>query len=323
VTYSEAERTFGTALDWTQFGCKSVSLYFFGDPNNNGQLYLKVNGTKVLYTGAATDLKIAAWLPWTVDLASIGANLQKVTKVVVGVDGAGSKGKLLVDDVGLFPSTASTVMPADPGTKGLVAYYKLDSDAKDSAGTHHGTLAGNPSPFIAGKVGQAFNVTADLTYITIPYAADLAMTAYTISVWVKPSDRGGNRVNGENTFDLKFDATRIHGDVGSGTAWLNTVADVVTAQGGVISLGVWHHILYAVEPGITRMYLDGALASTVTYTGTPMFMKAGQELRIGSSYGTTEYMRGAIDEVRIYNRALSEAEAAALAGRPGPVFRAP
>jgi hypothetical protein len=68
--------------------------------------------------------------------------------------------------------------------------------------------------------------------------------------------------------------------------------------------------------------LDGALAATLTFTGTPMFMKSGEELRIGCSYGT-EYMRGAIDEVRIYNRALSEAQIASLAGRPGPVFKAP
>jgi len=97
---------------------------------------------------------------------------------------------------------------------------------------------------------------------------------------------------------------------------------VVTAQGGVLATGVWYHILYAVEPGVTRIYVDGALASTVTYTGTPLFMKSGQELRIGCSYGS-EYMRGMIDEVRLYKRALSAAEAAALAGRPGPVFQAP
>ena len=328
VTYSEAARTFDTAQDWTKFGYKSLSLYFFGDPNNMGQLYLKINNTKVLYTGAGADLKVAAWLPWTIDLAATGASLQQVTKVAIGVEGAGSKGKLLFDDLRLYPTAASTVTPADPGTKGLVAYYKLDGDAKDSAGTHHGTLAGNPQPFITGKVGQAFNVTADLTYVAVPYSADLAMSAFSVSVWAKFSDKNGNRgilgtrINGEYTFDLKADATRIHGDVGSGTAWLNTAVDIVTARGGAITTGVWHHIAYAVEPGVTRMYLDGTLAATATYTGTPMFMKSGEEFRIGSSY-STEYMRGAIDEVRLYNRALSAAEAAWLAGRPGPVFQTP
>ena len=331
IASSEAERTFGTAQDWTKYGFKGLSLHFFGDPNNSGQLYVKINGTKVLYSGAAADLKIAAWMPWTVDLAAAGVNVQKVTKLAVGVEGSGAKGKLYVDAIGLYPSTAAVVTPVDPGTTGLVAYYKLDGDAKDSAGTHHGTLAGNPQPFLAGKLGQAFNVTADLTYITVPYAADLSMSTFTIAAWVKVTDKSGirgilgTRFNGEYTFDLKVDAVRIHGDVGNGTAWLNSATDVVAAQGGSLTLGVWHHIAYAIDDATdtAQLYLDGARAATATFSGTPMFMKAGEELRIGNSYGTAEYMRGAIDDMRIYNTALSEAQIASLAGRPGPVFQAP
>lgn len=68
------------------------------------------------------------------------------------------------------------------------------------------------------------------------------------------------------------------------------------------------------------MYLDGALASTTTFSGTPLFMKSDQELRVGNCYGT-EYMHGMIDDVRLYNRALSNAEVAGLVGRTGPVYQ--
>ena len=325
--YSEAVRTFATPQDWTASGIKSLSLWFQGVAGNGGQLYVKINSTKVAYDGDAADLARTAWQVWNVDLSKAG-KINSVRSLTIGIEGTGAKGTLYIDDIRLYPTVPGLLTPADPGTKGLVAYYKLDGDAKDSAGTHHGTLAGQAKPFIAGKVGQAFNVTADLTYITVPYAADLALSSYTVAAWVNYTDTNGNRgilgtrFNSDNTFDLKVDATRIHGDVGNGTAWLSSAVDVVTAQGGAITTGVWHHILYAVEPGVTRIYLDGALASTVTYTGTPLFMKSGQELRIGCSY-PAEYMRGAIDEVRIYNRALSAAEAASLAGRPGPVFQAP
>ena len=243
AAYSEAERTFDTPQNWTQYGCQGLSLHFFGDPNNSGQLYLKINGVKVLYSGAAADLKIAAWLPWTVDLAAAGVSAQKVTKLAIGVEGAGSAGKLYVDEIALYPGVARVVTPVDPGTTGLVAYYKLDGDAKDSAGTHHGTLAGNPQPFVTGKLGQAFNVTADLTHITVPYSADFAMSTFTVAAWVKIADKAGNRgilgtrFNGEYTFDLKVDAVRIHGDIGNGTAWLNSSTDVVAAQGGSLESG--------------------------------------------------------------------------------------
>ncbi len=330
AAYSETERVLDPPQDWTKYGCKSLALYFFGDPNNTGQLYLKINGVKVLYGGATADVKIAVWQPWVVDLASVGTNLQKVTKLAIGVEGAGTKGKLRLDDIRLWPAAAATVAPADPGTTGLVAWYKLDGDAKDSAGTHHGTLGGKPQPFVPGKVGQALNVTDDLTFITVPYSADLALSTFSVAVWVKFSDKNasrgilGTRINGEYTFDLKADAVRIHGDIGNGTGWLNTAVDILTPRGGNITIGEWHHIVYAVDDAsdTAKLYLDGAWAATAYFTGTPMFMKSGEQLRIGSDY-STEYMRGGIDDVRLYNRALSEAEVAALAGRAGPVFKAP
>ena len=61
------------------------------------------------------------------------------------------------------------------------------------------------------------------------------------------------------------------------------------------------------------MYLDGALAATGTFTGTPLFMKAGQSLGIGRDYdGAAEFMHGMIDDVRLYNKTLSDEEVAWL-----------
>jgi len=113
ATYSEAERTFEAAQDWTKYGFKTLALYFFGDPDNagNGQLYVKINNTKVLYGGAATDLKMASWMSWPIDLATTGANLEKVTKLVVGIEGSGAAGKLFIDEIRLYPTAATTVTP--------------------------------------------------------------------------------------------------------------------------------------------------------------------------------------------------------------------
>jgi len=329
ATYSEAVRTFDTPQDWTKYGFQSLSLYFFGAPDNSGQLYVKINNTKILYGGTASDLKLPVWMPWTIDLAATGANLKSVTKLAIGVEGAGATGLLLLDDIRLFPRIAATVAPADPGTTGLVAHYKFDGDAKDAAGTHHGTTSGGAG-FAAGTLGQALNMTSDLQFVSVPYAADLAMNTFSVTAWVKLADKTGNRgiigtrFNGDNTFDLKVDAVRIHGDIGNGTAWLNTAVDVVTAQGGSLNVGEWYHIAYVIDDATdsAKLYVNGALATTITFSGTPLFMKSGQELRIGVSYGT-EYMHGMIDDVRIYNRALSEGEAASLAGRLGPVYLAP
>jgi len=181
----------------------------------------------------------------------------------------------------------------------------------------------------AGKFGQALHVTDDQTFILVPYAADLALNTFSVSVWVNLADlaaiRGivGTRINGNFTFDLKATSTMVRGDIGNGTAWLNSASDIPASRGGVLTTGVWHHLVYVVDNAAqnVRMYLDGAPAATAAFTvkGTPLFMTPAVSLGIGSCYdGAVERMRGLIDDVRLYNRALSDAEAAALAGRTDP-----
>ena len=73
AAYSEAECTFSPAQDWTVHGAKTLSLWFYGPAaNKGGQLYLKVNGTKVAYAGAAADLTKAQWVQWTVESGALG-----------------------------------------------------------------------------------------------------------------------------------------------------------------------------------------------------------------------------------------------------------
>jgi len=323
---SEATRTFDAPQNWTVRGIKTLSLYFAGVAGNGGTLYLKINGVKVAYHGDQTDLARTAWQVWNVDLSTVGG-AGSVRSLTIGVEGAGAAGTLYVDDIRLYAVPVATTLPADPGTAGLVAKYKFDGDAKDSAGTHHATLVGSPT-YVAGKVGQALNVPFDVQYAVVDYAADLAMNTFSVAAWVNVADvsysRGvlGTRIGGEYTFDLKVEATRIHADVGSGTAWLNTSVDITAAQGGVVSLNEWHHIACVVDDAAdtAAMFLDGVPAATVTFTGTPLFMKSGQSLGIGRDYdGAAEYMHGMIDEVCIYNRTLSAAEVAWMAGRRLPI----
>ncbi len=103
ATYSEAERTFAIGQDWTTGGAKTLSLWFYGDASNTAaQLYVKVNGSKVVYGGNVTDIQSASWHEWNIELASFGAGLQNVTKLSIGIDGNGTSGTLYVDDVRLY-----------------------------------------------------------------------------------------------------------------------------------------------------------------------------------------------------------------------------
>ena len=102
AAYSEAERTFAAAQNWTQAGAATLVLYFHGAEGNTGQLYVKVDGSKVVYDGDAGDIAKVEWKQWNIDLASLGAGVQNVTKLAIGIDGNGATGTLYVDDIRLY-----------------------------------------------------------------------------------------------------------------------------------------------------------------------------------------------------------------------------
>jgi hypothetical protein len=88
--------------DWSAGGVTSLSLFFYGEADNSGQLYVKINNTKVAYSGDAADIAQAQWLQWNIDLSSV-AGLQNVTALTIGVDGASAAGMLYIDDIRLSP----------------------------------------------------------------------------------------------------------------------------------------------------------------------------------------------------------------------------
>ncbi|MHC4509750.1 MAG: hypothetical protein ACYTAO_12455, partial [Planctomycetota bacterium] len=104
ATYSEGERTFAVPQDWTRAGIGTFVLYFHGAEGNTGQLYVKIDGSKVVYDGDAGDIAKVEWKQWNIDLASLGVNLQNVTRLAIGIDGNGAGGTLYVDDIGLYAS---------------------------------------------------------------------------------------------------------------------------------------------------------------------------------------------------------------------------
>ncbi len=121
AAYSEAELTLTPAQDWTASGVQTLALYFHGNAGNTGQLYAKINGTKVAYDGLASNLALSSWQVWNIDLASVGTGLQNVTKLALGIDGNGAAGTLYFDDIGLY-----AVAPAP------VNEWRITSDSDDA-----------------------------------------------------------------------------------------------------------------------------------------------------------------------------------------------
>jgi hypothetical protein len=100
--FSEATRTFDAAQDWTTRGIQTLSVHFAGLAGNSGKLYVKINSTKIAYEGDATDVARTDWQAWNIDLSKAG-NVKSVRSLTIGVEGAGAKGTLYLDDIRLSP----------------------------------------------------------------------------------------------------------------------------------------------------------------------------------------------------------------------------
>lgn len=320
TTISEAEYTFG-AENWATGNVKSLSLYFHGATGNNGQLYLKINNTKVLYDSDATDIALAQWQTWNVDLSTIG-NVSNVTSLTIGIEGAGATGVVYIDDIRLYPRTPEYVTPTEPDTAGLVLQYTFDEGsgtvATDSSGNgNNGTLAGDPA-WITGASNGALDFDGSRDYVTAGASLLNDLTEFTIACWIKGDLSLGNHSGliGQNDcieYGI-FTSNNVH---------------IWSAGGGSVDLAWpygagadWHHIVAVGDGTAVTIYLDGkpaisgGMAITDTYGAStfPVNIAGG-----GVFDDADNWFTGQIDEVYVYQRALSAAEVAGLAGRTTPI----
>jgi len=321
---SEVVRTFTKARDWTAHGVITLSLWFAGDSANiPAQLYVKVNGVQVNYDGDADNLTLAGWQTWNIDLTAIDTNLSNVTSLAIGIQGPGATGTLLLDDIRLYSYNRQFVTPVDPGTAGLQAHYEFEGNANDSSGNaRHGTTAGNPI-FGEGRIGQAIGLDGLGDYVNIDgYKGVLGSSAITVTAWIKTSstDTGaivgwGPNVAGQR-FGFRIDLGRLRIEHAGGNVQGDTS----------VNDDVWHHVAVTVQENVTIsypdviLYLDGADDTRPTTDADPVFnITAAEDVSIGRRPSVDDrYFIGQIDEVRIYDRALTREEVTWLAGRTKP-----
>lgn len=270
----------------------------------------------MFYDGEASDVARNAWQPWNIDLSTSGANLSNVTSVSVGIQGVGS-GVLYVDDIRLYAKTAEYDVPTNPERVGLVAEYTFEGNVNDTSGNgFHGTLENDPG-FVAGHNGSAIDLDGINDYVsTGVVASDLGIAGNnprTFSVWVYTYGFGNGAIYdiGERTATMDFS--------------LRTLDDTenlwrVQYWGGDYDFSFdtaekWVHFAHVHDGQRTKIYANGLLI--VDWEKTVDTSDANP-FQIGC-YGWQEfYFNGLIDDLQVYNRALSGGEVLWLTGRTAP-----
>jgi hypothetical protein len=214
----------------------------------------------------------------------------------------------------------SVAAHAVPVTGGLVAYYAGENNADDGSGNaHHGTLVNGG--YATGVVGQAFNLQGSGNYVDIPDSPAWAFGAndFTIAFFanVHSNVAGGAVPSPAHVF--------IGQDEGGGVTnkWF------VSLGGGTVTLHInnagpsdflgdasypptpdaWHHVTIRRTGATFETFIDGVLAGSEV-SALPVGDVA-HTLRLGEAEGFE--LDGLLDEVAIYDRALTGAEIVQLA----------
>jgi hypothetical protein len=205
---------------------------------------------------------------------------------------------------------------------GLIGYWNFDNSGNlgaDGSGTGNALSANGGAAYTAtGKFGGGLSLNGTSAYLSKTSSVTNLPTGnspYTISAWFKPTATGARGIIGWGTFGVgrQVCALRLHNANDFRHYWW--AADLDAAANTNYSNGQWHHIL-AVYNGSTRaLWYDGVLIGQDS---------PGTNSSTNSNFGigrtnSTEYFQGTLDDVAVWNHALTNAEIAALAGGGSPL----
>ena len=199
-------------------------------------------------------------------------------------------------------------------TDGLISLWTLDKSdingktVKDTSGGNDGTIEGSPN-IVDGKIEEALSFDAKDDYVDCgsdKSISDFSKT-YSIEAWayfLVASDYPGLFQRGDKTASSQIEI------------YLQPAANLTTAHNrdaiyyvywSPVPLNQWTHIAVVWEKEEWKVYYDGVKQSQTGGGGTAADPNTGKTCYIGLGY--TDYsMNGIIDEVKIYNKALSEDE---------------
>ena len=217
---------------------------------------------------------------------------------------------------------------------GLVLYYPFNGNAADESGNGNNGTANNVS-LTTGVNGDengayAFGGTSNIGSIRVPANASMSFNdGFTFSCFVKPTswagmDGDGDGVASHCVFAMPSDrqGPALLSE-NSGTGMRVGLTSFQSQWSGLSSgtridgdkLNEWVHVAVVVSSTEQRLYIDGSLAG-IKSGSTNLTSLNGKDLYLGAFYHASTWwypLNGVLDEVRVYNRALSPVEVSVLA----------
>ena len=243
------------------------------------------------------------------------------------------KNTLLVLIIVILSQTIKAQVPSYVPTNGLKAWYPFSDNANDISGSNlNGTVVGAALTNDRNdNANSAYSFTTN-QQINIPNSASLNNYPITISLWynasvfptgaqtnifskyVSSSWNGYQILFGDNTNVSNNGGFENHG-FGTQSWYVRNTSNKVIGYYGEpsflqpnISLNTWYHYVFVLDSTGGKIYVNGQLVSSHNWTGTPGACINSYLWKIGGQYEGTTWFNGKIDDIGIWNRALSSTE---------------
>ena len=203
------------------------------------------------------------------------------------------------------------------GASHAVASYGFEepvgTSVVDESGGNDGVVDG-PERTGSGRFGRALSFDGDDDLVTVPDSASIDLTTgMTLEAWVKPEAATDWRTvifkesSGHSAYALY-----ANGETDVPSVYLGGVSGALGTS--ELDAGKWTHLAATYDGNNLRLFVNGTLAGTLPHEGD--LSATDGPLTFGANHVWGEHFRGLIDEVRVYNRALSAAELGDDLGRP-------
>jgi hypothetical protein len=178
-----------------------------------------------------------------------------------------------------------------------------------SGNGYDAVIHGSPQQ-VAGHVGGALKFDGVGDYLETGYSAGIAQ--WTVATWVKAdADPGTTQDTGPAMKEENFLMSWDHQDSSfRGAAAVAVAGAFHPASFGTVHGGIWYHLAATYDGVALRSFRDGALITTTPISGVPE--DCGCTMKVARHAIDASFLAGVVDEVRVYNRALSPSEVAAL-----------
>ena len=223
--------------------------------------------------------------------------------------------KIFLSTLAIIVLSASFAYAADSSDDSLILYFSFDELDGDmvtdiSQYGNDGTISGAPE-LVDGKFGKALKLNGQDDWVTVPHADILTVDeSVTVMAWINAERHQGPNAqrwqgivakgNGPRSYSFytEFPSECLHLSAGGS----GSVCE------GTVELNEWQHVVAHIEDGTHRYWLNGEAVGEFTGQNPLPGTADTDDVLVGKTHESNREFLGLIDEVRIWNRALSEDE---------------